>query len=213
MVAAWIGPVLSDKARADLANQMNAILPGSPEQQRQFLYLAEKEVEIYRKLAAPLQRDLDLLPDKLKRVADSGNAFAAALDALGRDSRRILHQLLFVEMGGNHIPEYEQIANSAKCARLLAKAAERHLHEPHQKPPGPLPGGDRAVMSLVNNLACHYARIFQKQPSAARDGIFARALAQILDACDVRSPEDKMQPLKIGESRLRSILQAHAPTK
>ena len=69
MVAAWIGPVLSDKARADLANQMNAILPGSPEQQRHFLYLAEKEVEIYRKLAAPLQRDLDLLPDKLKRIA------------------------------------------------------------------------------------------------------------------------------------------------
>src|SRR4051794_28893711 len=211
MPGAFFGPFLSDDARRELARELQSILPGLPEQQKKFLKLAEREIGFYRELTIPLKRSLDLLPDKLKRVAEAGNAFAAAIAGLDSNSKTILHQHLTVEMSDESILDFENVVAAAEWARLSAKAANGYLESLSGGPPGPSPGGDRAVVSLVKCIAGHYAKIFRKRPSASRGAIFERALTQILDTCDVRDPEDETRPLKIGETRLRSILQAQAP--
>jgi hypothetical protein len=207
---AYIGPVLSNDARAALAKTMRGILRGSTEQQWQFLNNAEEEVDCYRKLTVPVKRALDLVRNQLQRIADTGNAFAAAIDALGTEDQRILHQLLFVEEG-DRAADFEHVLTAAHWARLSAQVAERHLQRRRSKAPGPTPGGDRTVVFLVRNVACHYYIIFGKQPSPAREGIFARALSEILNACDVRDPDDESRLLQIGETRLRRILQKTVP--
>ena len=160
MPGAFFGPFLSDDARHELARKLKSILPGSPEQQTNFLRLAEHEIDFYRKLTGPLKRSLDLLPDKLKRVAEAGNAFAAAIAGLDSNSKTILHQHLTVEMGGESIPNFESVVAAAEWARLSAKAANGFLESLPAKSPGPSPGGDRAVVSLVGYIAGHYSRIF-----------------------------------------------------
>jgi hypothetical protein len=208
--AAYIGPVLSNAARAALAKTMQGILRGSTEQQWQFLNVAEEEVDCYRKLTVPVKRALDLVRNQLQRIADTGKPFAAAIDALDKEGQSALHQLLLVEEG-HRAADFEQFLTSAHWARLSAKVTERHLQRRRSKAPGLTPGGDRAVVFLVRNVASHYSIIFGKQPSPAREGIFARALSEILNACDVRDPDDESRLLQIGETRLGRILQGTVP--
>jgi hypothetical protein len=206
MPAAFIGPVLSDAARQQLITELESILPGSPEQRRSFVLCVEREIDFYRKLTAPLVRSEDLLPEKLRRVDEAGEAFAKAIDALDNTSKIILWQTLVPELERGE--DFKRVVDAAKWARMTSRATERYLEQPplKQTGSGPAAGGERGVVLLVHNIAELYRSIFKRTPSASREGVFSRALVQILEACDVRNPQDETMPLRLGETRLRSIL-------
>jgi hypothetical protein len=205
MAKSLFRPLLSKSARNHLVNEMEPILHGTPQQRRRFLVLSEQEISFYWNVLAPLKQERDLAPDQLEAVFEIGEAFAKAIETLKDEIKNILrHRLRGLEGGGIH--DFENVVDAANWARRVAKAAKRELEEQPKNPPGPPPGGDRAVIELVKGIAHHYQQIFKKQPSAAREGTFARALAQVLEACDVRDPRDETKLLEIGESRLGSIL-------
>jgi hypothetical protein len=183
--SAVIAPFLPSAARNTLEANVKQILPCSSEQLAQFLDTAEEAVDIYRKLRIPANREDREQETELRQVVKTGRAFSRALAALPKgDASDLIRQAQGVVIG--EIPEIEQ---SIALPEITAQTAERLLL-----------AKNAPIDALIADVAFAYGAVFGMQPSAARNGIFAKILPDILSAClgDL-APE-------IGESHLKRVL-------
>jgi hypothetical protein len=209
MRAAWIGLVLAPRQRAALARKVRKRLPRStPDQQSRFLDVVEEHVDGYRKLALPASQERADRERQMQKVVEAGRAYAQAIAELGPDSGDILQQKQWVEMGRppTTIPPFGRTVEGARWAGITAAAAERCIAEMRRKR-APGPRADAGLSTLIGDIAYAYGAIFGEPVSPRRSGIFAHVLADVMLACDVRDPRRPSEVVKIGESRLRSILE------
>jgi hypothetical protein len=207
MRTAWIAPVLEPGQRRELTQHLDRILPGESDQRSLFIDAAEECVDIYRKLGKAASAERAEQEHKLQRLLETATWFANAVSALGPDTRFLLYQHQWSVLGPRaEIPDaHQRTAEAAEWARIIARAADRQLNN-IRKRRRPGPKGDAAFGALISDIASAYDQVFGEQPSAAREGTFAKALKKILEACGVRDPRGASEALEIGETRLRSIL-------
>jgi hypothetical protein len=201
--SAYIGSVFSVADRQSLVAALAERLPGDIEQQRRFIDAAGEAIDVHRKLTRPAVAEQSEREEKLRRLAKAASEFAEAVEAVARDKDTpfLLRQWQWVELrdgaSETSVPHWEQTEAAAKWAQITARAANRGTENARRRRrPGPQP--DRALRSLANDIASAYGAIFGERPSAARNGIFARALPTILSAGGVNA--------EVGETWLHSVI-------
>lgn len=201
MRAEWISGALTATARSDLVAELAQILPGTDTQRAAFLDAADEEIDAYRKLLAPATHEAELRKARFEALAASGHAFAKAMKALDDDSRDLLEQQQLALAGKDAIPNFQLTLDAARWVLLTAQAAEKQVES--MKHGVGRPPQDEALDAMVAFLAHVYGRIFGQQPSAAREGCFARAIDATICAAGISSTS-------IGESRFRTIIKKSA---
>ena len=190
---------------AQLWQDLGSILPGTAEQRSMFIESAYEALDIYRKLFVPFVSDLEGREEKLNRLKNGVRAFSEAVDSLDEDTRDLIEQAQWAELGRMEFPEFARTVAAVDWALVTSNAAERLLSEirKRKKITGG-PRGDKALDALITEIAVAYAAIFSERPSSARDGTFAKSLREILSAGGIK-PEWKRDEVDI-ERRLTRIL-------
>ncbi len=200
--AAWISGALDVDTRAELASELEHVLPGDDNQRRAFVQAADEALDEHRKLLEPIARAAELEDGHLEKLAKAGQAFEDAMERLGPDTRHLLRIGLWSTTGKtSDPPSLASVAAAAKLCGVTATAAE-HLRETDRKHRMRRARG--SIDALVKRLAFAYGTVFGERPSAAAGGIFAAALAQVLTAGGITDRNGK--PATLGEKRLRRIL-------
>jgi hypothetical protein len=206
MRSAYIGRILAPEERSILAAELAGRLPGAVDRQCHFLDAVEEAIDLYPKLSLPAAEERERREVKLTRLASAGHAFAKAAADLEVDGRSLMAQWQWSVLGRpSQVPRWGQTADAAKWAEVTANAAERGIAD-MRRAGRPGPRTNRAVFTLVSDIARSYAAAFCEQPSAARNGIFSEVLTLIWRHCDVRDPDHPSRLIQIGGSRLGTVL-------
>ena len=203
----FAGLMLPASERADLARKVSGILPFDGERQARFLDQAEEAASYYFNASRPAWDGLPAVKQKLDDLARAARKFAAAVAALDVDEDGTDRLAISQKYAGSleDIPDYQRTRDAAAWATLTATAAENLMRNRLFSPGRPGPAVDGALNTLVTDIAWAYGAIFDERASAAREGLFARALTEILAACGICEPGADGTPA-IGESRLRGII-------
>jgi hypothetical protein len=156
---------------------------------------AHQELEIYRKIRIPSGRDDELRLSRLEALTKHAQGFSNAVGKLDDATEMLLVQTLWYAGGKRgEIPQSKSVAVVGAEARRLGEAAKL-LHDKTRRSPGRKQ--DQHLSALIASLAKTYEDLFGKRPSAAKNGIFARVIDDILIAASIDS--------EIGETRLKNI--------
>jgi hypothetical protein len=184
--------------RAQLEKDLSAILHRSTEVERAaFLERALEAIDEYRKLELPSLKVGLSRAEKMENLATAGFAFAAAVGALDEESCSLLQQRQRRVLNWELIPAFSKTTAASEWALITAKAAELLRRRRREGAP------PSEAAPLIQSLASAYRQHLRKRPSAAREGIFARALAVLFQAAGL--PEQ-------GETAIRNALSALPPT-
>ena len=201
-LSAWITGALAQEVRAELAGELDSILPGTSEQRAQFLAEADQALDVYAKLWQPTAVAAEREEFQLETFANAGQNFEVVFNQLDAGARQRLRIYYWQTTGqlddrsaGAGLTDIARLAGVAGRAAAAQLKADRDMRKRRAR---------GALEKLVKELATAYAVTFGEQPSAATEGIFARTLELVLDAGDVK--DKNLRTAKIGETKLRSIL-------
>jgi ABC-type transporter Mla subunit MlaD len=94
-----------------------------------FIGSAYEALDTYRKLFVPFVSDLDRREEKLNRLLNGVRAFSDAVNSLDEDTRDLIEQAQWAELGGMEFPEFARTLAAADWALVTSNAAERLLSE------------------------------------------------------------------------------------
>jgi hypothetical protein len=222
--SAWICGALSATRLNDLASALK-FLPGDRNRRLDFLAKVNEEIDVYLKLAKPHVERAKMGPDRLATFSKATVAFHKAFIALHRDDLRAIQvELLMMRRRRTsdredvHVSErqLEDVRSTMKAIEaagevaLSIATAAGALTKAKKPAVGRRDGSgspiDNADRSLIKSIAEIYAAVFGERPSPAENGVFRRALVEILKVAEVKTrPKQKRLSKLIADSMARNL--------
>mgnify|MGYP000743003226 CR=1 FL=1 len=216
--------ILTDEQRKTLLHDLDTLLPGTADQRLEFMNLADEALAEFGRDELPLMKQLwsqseqgTRAGEALDGMASAGPAldtFGLAVESLKRrrpDRRKGTVARAADELTIDSLDAvlfhagvtFDQADEALRVLQAISQAAAKIRGRVAGRLKGRRGGAEAmAVGRLVVAIAAAYGFVFREQPSAAAEGLFARALRKVMS---VGGFHDEDVP---SETRLSALLAA-----